>query len=78
MKELLKEFLVVFEQAEDGGWGAHSPDVEGVFAVAASREEVEALMAEAITAHLEFLRKEGQVIPEPRSEAGRVAARVPA
>ena len=29
----MKEYLVVYEQADDGGWGAHSPDVEGVFAL---------------------------------------------
>jgi predicted RNase H-like HicB family nuclease len=28
----MKDYLVVDEQAEDGGWRAHSPDVEGVFA----------------------------------------------
>ena len=28
----MKDYLVIYERAEDGGWGAHSPDVEGVFA----------------------------------------------
>ena len=27
----VKSSLVISEQAEDGGWGAHSPDVDGVF-----------------------------------------------
>ena len=70
----MKEYLVVYEQAEDGGWGAHSPDVEGVFALGATREEVERRMAEALAAHLEHLRDRGQPIPEPRTDAGRVAA----
>jgi predicted RNase H-like HicB family nuclease len=70
----LKEYLVIYEQAEDGGWGAHSPDVEGVFALGASRAEVEARMAEALAAHLELLRDQGRPIPEPRTDAGRVAA----
>jgi predicted RNase H-like HicB family nuclease len=70
----MKEYLVVYEQAEDGGWGAHSPDVEGVFALGATREEVERRMAEALAAHLEHLRDRGQAIPEPRTDAGRVAA----
>ena len=35
---------MVYVQADDGAWGAHSPDVEGVFALGASREEVERRM----------------------------------
>jgi predicted RNase H-like HicB family nuclease len=70
----MKEYLVVYEQSDDGGWGALSPDVEGVFALGTSREEAERRMAEALAAHLEHLRDRGQPIPEPRTDAGRVAA----
>lgn len=70
----MKKYLVIYEQAEEGGWGAHSPDVENVFALGKTREEVEARMAEALTAYFDYLREEGQPIPEPRTEAGRVAA----
>jgi predicted RNase H-like HicB family nuclease len=45
-----------------------------VFALGTSREEVERRMAEALAAHLEHLRDRGQPIPEPRTDAGRVAA----
>jgi predicted RNase H-like HicB family nuclease len=69
----MTEYLVIYERADDGGWGAHSPDVEGVFALGDTREEVEARMGEAIAAHLAFLRDEGKPVPEPRTEAGRVA-----
>jgi len=65
---------VIYEQADDGGWGAHSPDVEGVFALGASREEAERRMAEALAAHLEHLRDRGQPLPEPHTDAGRIAA----
>jgi predicted RNase H-like HicB family nuclease len=67
-------YLVIYEQAEDGAWGAHSPDVEGVFALGETREEVEARMAEALSAHLSYLRESGQTVPEPHTDAGRVAA----
>jgi predicted RNase H-like HicB family nuclease len=67
-------YLVVYERGDDGGWGAHSPDVEGVFALGATREEVESRMAEALAAHLALLRERGDPLPEPRTEAGRVAA----
>ena len=70
----MRQYLVIYEQADDGGWGAHSPDVEGVFAVGTSREEVEARMAEALGAHLDYLREQGRPVPEPHTDAGRVAA----
>jgi predicted RNase H-like HicB family nuclease len=70
----MTEYLVIYERGDDGDWGAHSPDVEGVFALGTSRDEVEARMAEALTAHLGYLRDEGQPIPEPRTDAGRIAA----
>lgn len=70
----LKDWLVIYEQAEDGGWGAHSPDVEGVFALGANRTEVEARMREALVAHLSYLRDDGQPVPEPHTDAGHVAA----
>ena len=70
----MKDYLVVYEQSEDGGWGAHSPDVEGVFALGRTRDEVEARMAEALLAHLEHLRERGEPIPKPHTDAGRIAA----
>ena len=70
----MKEYLVIYEQADDGAWGAHSPDVEGVFALGTSREEVEQRMAEALSAHLDYLRDRGQPLPEPHTDAGRIAA----
>jgi predicted RNase H-like HicB family nuclease len=70
----MKDYLVIYEEGEDGGWGAHSPDVEGVFAIGATRTEVEARMGEALTAHLDHLRKQGIPLPEPRTHAGHVAA----
>jgi predicted RNase H-like HicB family nuclease len=68
------DYLVIYERAEDGAWGAHSPDVEGVFAVGRTRDEVEVRMQEALTAHLDYLRGKGFPAPEPHTDAGRVAA----
>lgn len=70
----MKNYLVVYEQADDGGWGAHSPDVEGVFALGESRAEVEERMVEALGAHLAYLRDQGWPVPEPHTDAGRIAA----
>jgi predicted RNase H-like HicB family nuclease len=70
----MKNYLVIYERAVEGGWGAHSPDVDGVFALGTSRDEVEQRMAEALAAQLEYLRERGAPIPEPHTDAGRVAA----
>lgn len=70
----MKNYLVIYEQAADGGWGAHSTDVEGVFALGASRAEVEQRMSEALSAHIDFLRETGCPVPDPRTDAGRVPA----
>ena len=70
----MTSYLVIYEQAEDGAWGAHSPDVEGVFALGQTRAEVEQRMAEALDAHLTHLRELGRPLPEPRTHAGRIAS----
>lgn len=44
----MKNYLVIYEQAPDGGWGAHSPDVDGVFALGETRGEVELRMRETL------------------------------
>ena len=59
----MKDYLVIYDRAEDGAWGAHSPDVEGVFALGTTREETELRMAEALAAHLAYLRDQG--LPAP-------------
>jgi predicted RNase H-like HicB family nuclease len=70
----MPSYLVIYEQAEDGGWGAHCPDVDGVVAVGQTRDEVEVRMADALPAHLSYLRELGRPVPEPRTDAGRVGA----
>ncbi|MGI8593220.1 MAG: type II toxin-antitoxin system HicB family antitoxin [Solirubrobacteraceae bacterium] len=70
----MKDYLVIYEQAEDGAWGAHSPDVDGVFALGQTREEVEARMAEALAAQLAHLRESGWPVPDPHTHVGRIAA----
>ena len=69
----MRQYLVIYEQAEDGGWGAHCPDVDGVFALGATRPEAEERMTEALAAHLAFLQEQGKPVPQPRTDAGHVA-----
>jgi predicted RNase H-like HicB family nuclease len=44
----------------------------GCIAVSANRQEVEALIGEAIEAHLDTMRECGMAIPEPFHEIGEV------
>lgn len=70
----MSEYLIIYETAEDGGWGAHSPDLPGCIATGKSRTEVERLMREAVPMHIEAMREAGEPVPEPRRMIGVIAA----
>lgn len=57
-------YAVVIEKGETS-YGAYVPDLPGCVAVAETKEEVEALITEAIQFHLEILESEGLPVPEP-------------
>ena len=61
----MSEYVVVIEQADDGGWGAYLPDVPGVVALGTSRDEVSARIREALAAYAEEMAALGQSLPEP-------------
>lgn len=61
-------YLVIIEKGESS-WGAHVPDLPGCIAVAETRQEVLALIKEAVDFHLEGLRAHGEPIPTPSSES---------
>lgn len=66
------EYMVVLEKGKDG-YGAYVPDLPGCVAVGDSKEEVLALIQEAIILHLEMLREDGLPIPDPHSISEYVA-----
>jgi predicted RNase H-like HicB family nuclease len=68
----VSEYVVLYEQAEDGGWGAYLPDVPGVIALGKTREEVGERILEALNAHVDYLRDEGRPLPPPVHVAGTV------
>lgn len=70
----MSEYVVIYEQAEDGGWGAYLPDIPGVVALGGSREEVAAGIKEALSAYLEDLHDRGLSLPAPHHVAGTIAA----
>lgn len=72
----MSEYLVVIEH-EVESWGAYCPDPPGVGVVGDSQEEVEQLIREAVTFHLDGLRKAGEPIPGPTA-VGTTLVEVPA
>ena len=59
-------YAVVIETGETG-FGAYVPDLPGLVAAGATREEVVRLIQEAIEFHIEGLKESGEPIPEPAS-----------
>jgi predicted RNase H-like HicB family nuclease len=70
----MSEYVVIFERAEDGGWGAYLPDLPGVVAIGSTREQVAASIQEALDAYAEEMRGLGQPLPPPVAITGTVAA----
>ncbi len=60
------EYVVIFEKGENS-YGASVPDLPGCIAVAKTMAEVKELIAEAIEFHIEGLREDGEVVPQPSS-----------
>ena len=59
-------YLVIVEKGPSS-YGAHVPDLPGCIAAGKTKEEVLALIREAIEFHLEDLKQEGRPIPSPAS-----------
>ena len=72
----MNEYLVVIEREGDS-WGAYCPDLPGAGVAGDSRDEVERLVREAVSRHLEALRRPGDPIPAP-SAVGTTLVEVPA
>jgi predicted RNase H-like HicB family nuclease len=70
----MSEYIVIYEQGDDGGWGAYLPDLPGVVAIGVSRAEVAGRIQEALTAYAEDLHERGKRLPAPHHVAGTVAA----
>jgi predicted RNase H-like HicB family nuclease len=70
----MSEYVVIYEQAEDGGWGAYIPDLPGVVALGPTRAEVGERIKEALAAYSEDLRDRGRALSAPHHAAGTVAA----
>ncbi len=59
------KYVVLYEKADDGGWGATVPDLPGCFSWGSTRQEAEQNVRDAIVAHREALEIAGSPIPKP-------------
>jgi predicted RNase H-like HicB family nuclease len=58
-------YAIVIERAEDGGYGAWSPELPGCVALGDTPDEAVAEMRQAVKGHLAMLRERGEPIPAP-------------
>jgi predicted RNase H-like HicB family nuclease len=69
----VSEYVVIFERAEDGGWGADLPDLPGVAALGDTWAEVGDRIQEALEAYADELRSLGRDLPRPFHAVGTPA-----
>ncbi len=69
----MSEYLVIYEQAPDGAWGASLPDLPGVFALGRTKREVDRRIKEAAAAYAAASHGDGADLPAPSHEAGRTS-----
>lgn len=68
------KYVVIYERAEDGGWGAYLPDPPGVVALGATRKQAARRIKEALSTYAEDLQERGGSLPVPQHATGTVAA----
>ena len=61
----MSTYAIIVERAEDGGFGAWSPDLPGCVALGDTPEETLREMREAIRGHLDVMRELGEPLPRP-------------
>jgi predicted RNase H-like HicB family nuclease len=64
MRDEMKRYAIVVERAERN-FAAYVPDLPGCVATAATVEEAERLLREAIEVHIAGLREDGLPVPAP-------------
>ncbi len=70
----MSSYVVIFERADDGGWGAYLPDLPGVVALGATRDEVADRIQEALDAYSHEMATLGQSLPTPNAATATIRA----
>ncbi len=63
-----REYEIVLEAQEDGGYVVSVPDLPGLWTQGETREEAIAMAKDAISGYLETLRELNRPLPRPRRE----------
>ncbi len=61
----MSTYAIIIERADDGGYGAWSPDLPGCVALGDTEDEALSEMKEAMRGHLGVMRERGEAIPNP-------------
>lgn len=69
-----REFNVVLETAEEGGFVVSVPDLPGCWTQGETRDEALANAKEAIAAYLDALEELGRALPKPTREHVKITA----
>ena len=69
----MREYTVIYERAEDGGWGAYVPDLPGLGVIGDTFEHADQLIRQGIILHIQGLIEDGLPIPEPVTQSARIA-----
>lgn len=70
----MSEYVVIYERAEDGGWGAYLPDLPGVVALGSTRDEVCRRIREAVNSYVQEMTALGETLPDPIAAAETLQA----
>ena len=64
----MSRYLIILESTATG-YSAYSPDLPGCIATGKTRAQIATEMQQAIEFHIEGLRRAGEPVPEPQSQA---------
>jgi predicted RNase H-like HicB family nuclease len=67
----MKRYSIVIEQTESG-YSSYSPDLPGCVSTGRTREEAERNMREAIEFHIDGLKEDGYLVPEPQASSSYI------
>jgi predicted RNase H-like HicB family nuclease len=68
------EYLVIFEECNDGGYSAYVPDLPVCFSVGDTLEEAKENIKNAIELYLEEMKDMGKSIPTPAPKLTQLVA----
>ncbi|MCF8367410.1 MAG: type II toxin-antitoxin system HicB family antitoxin [Bacteroidales bacterium] len=63
------EYLIIFEKNKQGHYGAYVPDLPGCVSIGDTLEEAKQNIKAALELHLEGMKMEGYIIPNPSATA---------